>query len=274
MSQSNDKYYLWPEGAPGALGSDDSDQPWFSIHLPESKSITSAVVICPGGGYAGLAFQHEGIDCAAFLNGLGVAAFVLRYRLGPRYHHPVQLGDAQRAVRTVRHRANEWGIDPRRIGIWGFSAGGHLASTVSTHFDKGDPSAEDTVDRESCRPDFSILGYPVISLQEPYAHVGSRTNLLGEDADPGLVENLSNHLQVTPETPPAFLVHTNGDSAVPAENSVYYYLALRKAGVPAEMHIFQNGRHGLGLAPEEPAMSKWPELLKNWLVVRGLVTKA
>jgi acetyl esterase/lipase len=261
---------LWPEAAPGALGNEETDRPFFTVHLPKSDRPTSAVVICPGGGYGGLAFQHEGIDCAAWLNELGIAAFVLHYRLGPRYHHPAPLTDVQRAIRTLRHRANEWNVDPGRLGVWGFSAGGHLASTASTHFDPGHPASADPVERESSRPDFAILGYPVITLREPYAHVGSRNNLLGENPGKSLVADLSNDAQVTADTPPTFLVHTDEDKGVPSENSVFYYLALRKAGVPAEMHIFQNGRHGLGLAPDEPAMSKWPELLGNWLIVRGL----
>jgi acetyl esterase/lipase len=229
-------------------------------------------VICPGGGYGGLADQHEGVDCAAFLNDLGIAAFVLRYRIAPRYHHPSPLLDAQRALRLVRHRANEWNVDPSRIGIWGFSAGGHLASTAATHYDSGDATAADPADRHGCRPDFAILGYPVITFRDPAAHKGTRTNLIGENPEEALVAHLSNDEQVTADTPPTFLFHTDEDTAVPSENSVQFYLALRKAKVPAEMHIFLEGRHGLGLAPDDPALSKWPELLAGWLGVRGMTS--
>lgn len=261
---------LWPDGAPGSLGNEEPDRPFFTTHIPASKRPAPAVMVCPGGGYGGLAFQHEGLDIAAWLNTLGIAAFVLHYRLGPRYRHPAPLTDVQRAIRTVRHRAAEWNVDTARFGIWGFSAGGHLAATASTHFDAPDPSASDPIDRESSRPDFSILCYPVIHLREPGTHSGSRNNLLGPDPDPSLIAYLSNDEQVTGDTPPTFLFHTSTDGAVPVEHSVLYYLALRRAGVPAEMHIFQEGRHGLGLAPAEPALCRWPELLRNWLIANSL----
>jgi acetyl esterase/lipase len=255
---------LWPQGAPGALGDEDKDKPSITIYLPDrAKATGTAVVVCPGGGYSALAIGHEGTQIAEWLNNLGVAAFVLKYRLGPKYHHPVELGDAQRALRIVRSRAKEFGVAPNRIGIWGFSAGGHLASTAETHF-----SVKDGV---SSRPDFAILCYPVVTFKDPYAHKGSRRNLLGEEPDPALVENLSNETQVTKDTPPTFLFHTNADTGVPAENSVNFYLALRKAGVPAEMHIFETGRHGVGLAQNDPVLSYWPPLLANWLRTRGLI---
>jgi acetyl esterase/lipase len=208
---------------------------------------------------------------ANYLNAAGVAAFVLKYRLGPRYHHPIEMGDAQRAIRIVRSHAADWRIDPARIGIMGFSAGGHLAATVSTHFDSGKSSATDAVDRAGSRPDFAILAYPVISLAEPWTHQGSKTNLLGENAPVDLARSLSADVAVTPQAPPTFLFQTNADTTVPAENAVSYYLALRKAGVPAEMHIFENGPHGLGLALDDPALGQWPSLLLNWLRTRGLV---
>ena len=210
---------------------------------------------------------------AEWVNTLGVAGFVLRYRIAPRYHHPAPITDAQRAIRMVRSRAKEWKIDSQRIGIIGFSAGGHLASTAGTHFDDGDPRATDPVDRVSCRPDFMILCYPVISFTTTYTHVGSRRNLLGKDPDPKLVENLSNEKQVTPRTPPTFLFHTDADKTVPAENSVLFYLALRKAGVPAEMHIYEPGRHGVGLAPKDPVLSTWPGRCTAWMKRRGLLDK-
>jgi len=221
--------------------------------------------VCPGGGYAHLAVDHEGRQIADWLNAHGVAAFVLKYRLGPRYHHPAQLQDAQRALRTVRSGAKDWGIAPGRIGIWGFSAGGHLASSAGTHFDNGDANAADPIDRVSSRPDFMILAYPVISFTTPYTHRGSLKNLLGESPDPKLAEYLSSETQVTSQTPPTFLFHTNADAGVPAENSVFVYLALRKAGVPAEMHIYEQGPHGAGLAQSDAVLRSWPDRLADWL---------
>jgi acetyl esterase/lipase len=266
---------LWAGGAPGALGTSDVDRPAVSIFLPRrDKATGSAVVVCPGGGYQMLALDHEGKQIAEWLNSFGVAAFVLRYRLGPRYHHPAPLQDAQRALRFVRSKAREFGIAPDRIGIWGFSAGGHLASTAGTHFDAGDPDAADPIDRAGCRPDFMILAYPVIMFNSEYTHKGSQRNLLGANPDPKLMESLSNEKQVTPETPPTFLFHTTGDKGVPAENSVYFYLALRKAGVPAEMHIYERGEHGVGLAPKDEVLSSWARRLADWFKVRGLLNKA
>jgi len=257
---------LWPGGAPGAVGNEEADRPTLSLYLPAAeKAAGTGVVVCPGGGYGTLALDHEGRQIAVWLNSLGVAAFVLKYRLGPRYHHPAPLQDAQRALRLVRSHAGEFGVAPDRIGIWGFSAGGHLASTAGTHFNAGDPGAPDPIDRMSCRPDFLILAYPVISFATPYAHAGSRKNLLGENPDPALVESLSNEKQVTPQTPPAFLFHTDEDKGVPAENSVLFYLALRKAGVPAELHIYRRGKHGVGLAQSDPVLSSWAGRLADWL---------
>jgi acetyl esterase/lipase len=263
---------LWPEGAPGAVGNEDADRPTLTVYLPPAeRAVPTGVVVCPGGGYAKLAMDHEGRQVAEWLNSLGVAAFVLKYRLGPRYRHPAPLEDAKRALRLVRSRASEFRIAPDRIGVWGFSAGGHLASTLATHFDAGNPAAADPIERVSCRPDFAILAYPVISFASEYAHKGSRRNLLGDNPDPALVENLSNEKQVTAQTPPTFLFHTNEDQGVPAENSVLFYLALRRAGVPAELHIYERGRHGVGLAPDDPVLSSWPQRLADWLRVRGLL---
>ena len=262
---------LWPNGAPGAVGTEDRDRPELTIYLPESGASGTGIVICPGGGYVGLAVDKEGTQVAKWLNSLGVAAFVLKYRLGPRYHHPSMLQDAQRAIRTVRLRAGEFGLAPDRIGIMGFSAGGHLASTAGTHFDAGNPSAPEPLDRVSSRPDFLILCYPVITMELTFTHRGSRNNLLGPEPDPKLVELLSNELQVTPQTPPTFLFHTDADTGVPPENSVRFYLALRKAKVPAEIHIYERGPHGVGLAPQDPVLSSWPDRLAAWLRVRGLL---
>lgn len=265
---------LWPGGAPGAVGDEDADRPALTVFLPpRDQAVPTGVIVCPGGGYATLAMDHEGRQVAAWLNQLGVAAFVLKYRHGPRYRHPAPLQDAQRAVRLVRSRASEFGIASDRIGIWGFSAGGHLASTVATHFDAGDSNAPDPVERFSCRPDFLILAYPVITLSGDYVHRGSLRNLLGDNPDPRLVENLSNHKQVSAQTPPAFLFHTTEDKGVPVENSILFYLSLRKAGVPAELHVYERGRHGVGLAPGDPVLSSWPARLADWLRVRGLLAR-
>jgi len=266
---------LWPQGAPGAKGDSDNDKPTLTISLPPADKATgAAVVVCPGGGYGGLAMTYEGTEIGEWFNSFGVAAFVLKYRhKGSGYQHPAPLQDAQRAIRTVRARAGEFKVEPDRIGILGFSAGGHLASTAGTHFDKGKADAPDTIDRVSCRPDFLILCYPVISFTAPFTHQGSRKNLLGENPDPKLVESMSNELQVTSETPPTFLWHTNEDSGVPPENSAVFYLALRKAKVPAEMHIFEHGRHGLGLAKQIPGVSSWPDRVVDWMGGRGLLGK-
>src|SRR5439155_6828537 len=227
---------LWPQGAPGAVGEEEKDKPSLTVFLPPAdKANGAAVVICPGGGYGFLAVDHEGQQIASWLNSIGVAGFMLKYRIAPRYHHPAPLQDAQRALRTVRARAKEWGVDPKRVGIWGFSAGGHLASTAGTHFDDGKSDADDPIDRVSCRPDFLILGYPVITFEPPTAHMGSRHNLIGKNADDKLVEYYCNDKHVTAKTPPTFLFHTDADNGVLPENSVLFYLALKKAKVPAEM---------------------------------------
>jgi acetyl esterase/lipase len=262
---------LWPDGAPGAIGNNEADKPSLTLFpAPADKANGAAVVVCPGGGYGGLATDHEGFQVGRWLNSFGVTAFMVKYRVAP-YRHPVPLQDAQRAIRIVRSRAKEWSVDPARIGILGFSAGGHLASTAGTHFDDGSPDAKDPIDRVSCRPDFMILIYPVITLEPPYAHTGSRDNLLGRPADPALVENLCNEKQVTAKTPPTFLVHTSGDTGVPAENSILFYLALRKAKVPAEMHVYEKGQHGFGLAPGDPVLSTWPKHCEDWMRSRGLL---
>lgn len=264
---------LWPNGAPGALGEAETDKPSLTSYIPaQGKNSGTSVIVCPGGGYGGLAMDHEGKQVAEWLNELGISAFVLKYRLGPRYHHPTELQDVQRAIRTVRARAKELAIAPDRIGVWGFSAGGHLASTAATHFDAGDSGSSDPIQRASCRPDFAVLAYPVITFtREEYVHKGSRRNLLGEPLDPKLVEYLSSELQVNAQTPPTFLFHTNEDTGVPPENSILFYLALRKAGVPAELHIFEKGRHGVGLAQKDPALSAWPGRLAEWFHTRGLL---
>jgi acetyl esterase/lipase len=274
---------LWPHGVPGAKGSDpDKDVPTLTIWLPRPEGATGAsVVVCPGGGYGILAVEHEGKQVAEWLNSLGIAAFVLKYRLGPRYHHPAMLEDAGRAVRTVRAGASQWGLDPHKIAIIGFSAGGHLASTAGTHFDAGKPAAEDPIERVSSRPDRLILVYPVIALATPYGHAGSLRNLLGDKPTHELIESLSNERQVTKETPPTFLAHTNADKGVPAENSLLFALALRKVGVPVELHLFERGPHGLGLGggtaqfkiPPDLAFQAWPKLCETWLKNQGFLER-
>jgi len=262
---------LWQDGAPGAKGDADVDNPALTLYSASGPNkVPTAVVVCPGGGYVHLAMDHEGKQVAEWLNHLGISAFVLKYRLGPKYHYPVELWDAQRAIRYVRAHAADFGVEPNRVGIWGFSAGGHLASTAGTHFDPGDPNGADAIDKQSSRPDFMILAYPVITFLEPHAHLGSLHALLGEKPDPELVRLLSNELQVTPQTPPAFLFHTSDDTVVPVQNSIQFYTALRQAGVPAEMHIYLHGPHGVGLAQHDPVLRTWPDRLADWLKAQGL----
>ncbi len=260
---------LWPEGAPGALGTTDLDKPTLTAYLPAQNPTRTGIVICPGGGYQMLATDLEGTQVAHWLNARGVAAFVLKYRLGPRYHYPAPLLDAQRAIRYVRAHAADDGLDPDHIGIWGFSAGGHLASTAGTHFDAGNPEAQDAIERVGSRPDFMVLAYPVISMQPGITHNGSLHMLLGEQPNPMLENELSNETQVTSQTPPTFLFSTTNDSAVPVMNSVLFYEALLRAGVPAEIHIFEQGHHGSGLGVGNPQLSMWPVLLQNWLHLNG-----
>jgi acetyl esterase/lipase len=263
---------LWTGSAPGALGSDESDTPALTVYLPRTMAAaTPAMIVCPGGAYTRLASNHEGRQVAGYLNSLGMAAFVLRYRLGPRYRHPVELGDAQRAIRLLRFRAAEWRLDAARIGIMGFSAGGHLAMSASTMFDGGDARAADAIDRVGSRPDFAVLAYPVVSMSAPWTHQGSRRNLLGDNPDSRLAQQLSGELAVTKETPQTFIFHTNEDMTVPAENSLQYFLALRRAGVPAELHVFEKGPHGVGLANDHEALAPWSVLLATWLRGRGVI---
>jgi acetyl esterase/lipase len=243
---------LWPDGAPGALGGTSNDIPTLTPFLPNTTNATgAALVICPGGGYAGLG-PHEGKDYALWLNQHGVACFVLKYRLGSHgYRHPAMLQDAARAVRLVRAKAADWKIDVKRVGIMGSSAGGHLASTLLTHFDSGNTNSNDPVERQSSRPDIGILCYPVITMGE-YAHQGSKKNLLGTNPPPELVKLLSNELQVTTNTPPCFIWTTFEDKTVPMENSLLFAEGLRKNHVPFDLHVYQKGKHGMGLADKPP----------------------
>lgn len=242
----NAVFKLWAGQAPGALGDAPADTPTLTAYLPAEGSATGAsFVVCPGGGYGGLA-GHEGAPVAKWLAKNGITSFVLKYRLGPKYRHPVELGDAQRAIRFVRAHAAQWKLDPQRIGILGFSAGGHLCTSAATHFDDGNSKAEDPVDRVSCRPDLQIPIYPVVTMG-PGTHQGSKNNLLGKDPPPELVELMSNEKQVTAKTPPAFIVHSTTDKAVPVSNSDNYAEALKKAGVPYEYVRPDHGEHGYGL---------------------------
>ena len=271
-AQETYTFPLWENGAPGALGHDDTDIPTLTYY-PAAHGAPTAVIVAPGGGYRGLEMNYEGRQVANFLNAAGVSAFILKYRLGPRYHHPIELGDAQRAIRLVRAHAADYGLKPDRIGMLGFSAGGHLTSTAETHFDNGNPDAADPIDRVSSRPDFAVLCYAVVTSTGPYANRGSVQALLGDTPDPKALADLSNENQVTAQTPPTFIFSTSEDTTVPSENSVEFYLALHKVKVPAELHIFQKGPHGVGLALGRPALDEWPTLLVNWLRGLGLLDK-
>ncbi|GIQ64181.1 acetylesterase [Paenibacillus cisolokensis] len=261
---------LWPDGAPLAEGNGDEDRPAIMPFLAESGAASGsprgAIVVCPGGGYAVRA-AHEGEPIARWLNGLGISAFVLRYRVAP-YRYPAALLDVQRAIRTVRSRAAEWGVDPQRIGVLGFSAGGHLAAMAGTRFDDGDPGAADPADRASCRPDAMILCYPVITMRGPYRHEGSLRNLLGPEPDPDMAASLSGEAQVSAKTPPAFLWHT-ADDPVAVENSLMMAAALSRHGVPFDLHVYQQGRHGLGLAEHDEHVGTWTGLCAIWLKRNG-----
>ena len=267
---------LWSGNAPGAKGTDArKDIPAITIYTPTTNQTGTAVIICPGGGYHALSMKKEGSDIAQWLNSLGVTAVILEYRMARGgYRHPIPLQDAQRAIRTIRARAKELHIDPSKVGIMGFSAGGHLASTAGTHFDAGDPSAKDPIDRVSCRPDFMVLCYAVIALGEPYTHKGSQNNLLGKNATKDLVESLSNEKQVMPQTPPTFLLSTDEDHVVPSMNSVAFYMALHKAKVPAELHIYRKGGHGVGLAKRYTGTRGWPKACEEWMRGLGLLGKS
>ena len=259
---------LWPGGAPGAKGKEDKDIPTMTVYLPmEGKANGAAVVVCPGGGYGHLAMDHEGDQIARWLNSFGVTGVVLNYRhRGKGYEHPAPLDDAQRAMRLVRSNAGLWGIDTGKVGVMGFSAGGHLASTVTTLFDKAYGKTGDEVDKFSSRPDFSVLCYPVISTTGWFAHKGSKNNLLGKDADGMLVRLMSTELQVTKNTPPTFLLHANDDRGVWPENSIAFYTALRKAKVKTEMHIYEKGGHGFGLGKGKGPVEGWPDVCSKWIL--------
>lgn len=270
---------LWGGGAPGVTASGVGDSPQLLITKVESDKPTAGVVILPGGGYGGHAIGHEGYDFAEWFSELGVTSAICTYRMrgkgnnGKGYGHPAPMMDAQRAIQTLRARAKELNVDPNRIGVIGFSAGGHLCSTVSTKFAEAKPESEDPIARVSSRPNFSILCYPVISFDKPWTHKGSQRNLLGSDPDPALVASLSNESQVSKQTPPTFIFHTEADTVVPVENALQYYAACKKHGVEAEMHVFPKGRHGVGLAKNLDGANQWPGLCKAWLGRIGMLEK-
>lgn len=265
---------LWNGPAPQSHGSTPDDIPTLTLFPPEkSTPLTSAIIVCPGGGYQMLAGDYEGANEARYFQGQGIAAFVLKYRLPSQgYRHPVPMLDAQRAIRLVRSHATDWKIDPAKVGIMGFSAGGHLAATVDTHFDSGNPQASDPIDQQSCRPDFAVLVYPVISMQDGVTHPGSKANLLGPNPDPALVTSLSNEMQVTPQTPPTALVHAEDDATVPIENSRLMFSALQKAGVPSVLNEYPTGGHGFGYGPDQKnAPPGWLDKVYDWLKGQGLM---
>lgn len=263
---------LWPNGVPGALGHAEADIPRMYPFLPKTRSTSTAVLVIPGGGYENVAMGYEGVQIADWLNAQGIPAFVLDYRVAP-YHYPAEIEDGQRAMRLIRAHAAEYGIDSHRLGVWGASAGGHLASTLGTHCDADAVPVEkpDSADAQSCKPDFMVLAYPVISMTLPEAHAGSRTNLLGPEVNPELERRYSNQFAVTAETPMTFLFATTRDPLVPVENSLDFYRALERAKVPAEIHLYDYANHGCGLCGSIQPLSTWPTLLRNWLVQRGWV---
>jgi len=258
---------------PIRLSYSNVSHPTLAVYLPPAgKANGTAVVVCPGGGYVHLAMTHEGIDVAHWLNSLGITAFVLKYRL-PSDETMIDktigpLQDAQRAIQLVRQRAGDWGVDPNRVGILGFSAGGHLASTAGTHFEQ---AVIDNKDRVSLRPDFMLLLYPVISFSDSIGHRGSRDYLLGKNPDPAKVLAYSNELRVTEQTPPAFVIHAEDDKTVMVANSIHFYEALVSNHVPAELHIFPRGGHGFGLYNPTSGSDQWPDRAAEWMRVNGWV---
>jgi acetyl esterase/lipase len=266
---------LWPDGAPGAVGKEDADKPTLTVFLPpEGKANGTAIVLVPGGGYLYVSFEKEGRQAGEWLAERGITAFALNYRHFPKYRYPAPIDDGKRAMRLVRSKAKDYGIDPKKIGLWGWSAGGHLSSTVATHADEGDSKATDPIEQASCRPDFLILCYPVITMNLGDTNLVTRRALLGPNPDDKLVEYLSNEKHVTDKMPPTFLLHGNRDPLVPKENSEMFYKALQKVKVPAELHILDKASHGFGLGQNDPSTKDWPNTLEVWLKERGVLEKA
>ncbi|MBV8629479.1 MAG: alpha/beta hydrolase [Silvibacterium sp.] len=264
--------FLYPNGVPGALGTTEVDKPRMYAFLPQKRSTSTAILVIPGGGYENVAMGHEGFQIATWLNAQGMAAFVLDYRVAP-YHYPIEIDDGRRAMRLIRANAAEYGIDPNRLGVWGSSAGGHLASSLGTHCEPVTPAvanatvgSPDPLDSVSCKPNFMVLEYPVISMEGSIAHTGSRKNLLGHNPDPALAHEYSNQFAVNAQTPPTFLWATEKDPTVPIENSLEFYQALVRAHVPAELHIYEYRDHGCGLCGSIMPLSTWPGLARNWMI--------
>lgn len=283
LAKAQNVIKLWPNGTPGEVVSPKPEEtfdgrrvryvsePTLTVYLPGRDINTgAAVIVCPGGGYSIEAIDHEGYEVAEFLQAHGIAGIVLKYRL-PYGHSELPLQDAQQAMRLVRFHAEEWSINPLKVGIAGFSAGGHLASTLSTHFDSGNKDATDPVGKIGCRPDFSILMYPVVTFKEEWGHMGSRENLTGKTLDWKIIHNFSNELQVTAQTPPAFLALADDDAAVKPRNSIEYYLALKREGIPAELHIFKEGGHGFGMHKTGKAHDQWPLMVVEWMKAMKII---
>ncbi len=275
MAVNTTRQLLWPKAAPGAKGNTDNDKPDITIFIPpEDKANGTAIVICPGGGYAHLAMSHEGTMVAKWLNSIGVAGFVLKYRHhGMGYSYPAPQQDVQRAIRLVRAQAPKWHLDPHRIGVMGFSAGGHLASCADTLFNHQFYKPVDNIDKVSCRPDFAVLLYPVITMNNKYTHHGSRINLIGKNPSPLLVRLMSTDKQVNSQTPPTFLCLAANDKAVPPENSILFFLALKNHHIPAEMHIYEVGGHGFGMRNLHNNTATWPARCADWMRQRKLLEK-
>jgi len=283
MSIAQNVVKLWTNGAPGNNECPQPEElfegkmvrfvsePTLTIYLPDKEKNTgAAVVICPGGGYWIEAMDHEGYAYAEYLQHKGITGIVLKYRL-PYGHHEIPLLDAQHAIRTVRYNAAAWGIDAAKIGISGFSAGGHLASTAATHFDMGNEKSDNPIEKVSCRPDFAVLIYPVITFNELWGHMGTRENLIGKSHDLKLINYYSNELQVTGQTPPTFLVLADDDQVVPPRNSIEFYTALKQNGVSAELHIFREGGHGFGMTKKGRPHDQWPQMLIDWMSASKII---
>lgn len=281
MTMAQDEILLWPDDHPANVSSGDSaeqvaesrtvvhDHPGILVRLAKENNTGACVLVIPGGGYGRLAMDHEGTQVAKWLNERGIHAAILQYRCGGgKNSHPAPLDDARRAMKLIRSNAKAWSVDPKRVGVIGFSAGGHLASSLSTMWDDGDPSADDSIERQSSRPDFSMLVYPVISMEEGIAHGGSRQNLLGDSPDTQFVEKMSTYRQVNDRTPPTFLAHATDDTGVIPENSIRYYQALVRHKVPAEAHFYDRGGHGFGMRTLETKANRWLDDLEAWLLPR------
>ena len=280
------KIKLWPDGSPnknnppgeeeyykerGTYRFKNISEAEMYVYQPEKEKNTgAAVIICPGGGYWIEAIDHEGYQIAEYLKSIGVTGIVLKYRL-PYGNPEIPISDALQAIRFVRSKASEWGLDQNKIGIAGSSAGGHLASTAGTHYDLGDPNATDPLKKISSRPDFMLLLYPVISFKENVGHMGSRINLIGQTNDWNIAKKYSNELWVTKDTPPTFFVLADDDHSVPPENSISFYREMKKYNIPAELHIFDKGGHGFGMYKNGLPVAKWPSLFTDWLKSRGII---